>query len=387
MRLVGYAYPWDVIDDNAFVDRARDLGVDEVAVATAYHSTRAATPWQLDRAAVLAEHAALYRPIRESAWGDRSLAPLSPAWMSTSDSAGMAVERIREAGLKAAAWIVLTHSTALGRRRQEFTVRDCFGQSYPWALCPSHPEVRAYAATLAAESIRGLAVDSVVLEACGQLGVTHQCTHEKTDGVWSPAAMRLLSICCCDGCAENGKTAGLDPDEVRAQLRVAARAEISGNSGSVGDESDRLSFDRGLLAELLAVRQANTDALRRAVLAAVGADVRVSLHGHPDPWQTGALVGITPTTVSDVDTLVVPCWQPGAESVENVAAARAAGAESVGAYVTAVGPNPHQEIGSYVGELARAGADELHLYHLGLAGPMRWPLMRAAAEAAARTRS
>jgi len=68
MRVTGYAYPWDVDDDPGFVRRTRELGVDEVAVAIAYHGARAATPWQANRASVLAEHAALYRPVREDTW-------------------------------------------------------------------------------------------------------------------------------------------------------------------------------------------------------------------------------------------------------------------------------------------------------------------------------
>src|SRR5205823_2910117 len=117
------------------------------------------------------------------------------------DSAGEAVAELNRAGVPAAAWLVLTHDSRLGLRFPDVAVRNCFGESYPWALCPSHDEVREYAARLAGEALAGLDVSSVVLEACGQLGATHQCQHEKTDAVWSPAAARLLSIFCCDACA------------------------------------------------------------------------------------------------------------------------------------------------------------------------------------------
>ncbi|GAA4830921.1 hypothetical protein [Saccharopolyspora rosea] len=42
-HVVGYCFPWDV--DEGFAVRAVELGVDEVAIATAHRSTRAATPW------------------------------------------------------------------------------------------------------------------------------------------------------------------------------------------------------------------------------------------------------------------------------------------------------------------------------------------------------
>jgi hypothetical protein len=43
---------------------------------------------------------------------------------------------------------------------------------------------------------------------------------------------------------------------------------------------------------------------------------------------------------------------------------------------------PIPDIAGYVRELADAGANELHLYHLGLAGPARWADLRTAVAAA-----
>ncbi len=103
MRVTGYAYPWDVLGDPTFVDRVVELGVDQVAIATAYHATRAATPWQDNRTAVLAGHSALYRPVREDVWRSRALRPEPPGWMramdTTSDGAGSAVKALAAAGI------------------------------------------------------------------------------------------------------------------------------------------------------------------------------------------------------------------------------------------------------------------------------------------------
>ena len=200
MKVVGYAYPWDVAEPG-FMDRVRSAGIDEVAVATSYHSTRAATPWSTTSTAVDASHAALYRPQRDEAWAGRRLRPGTPSWLSDPDPAGTAIARLLSQGLPVSAWVVLNHDSRLGEQQPDVTVLNCFGEGYPWAMCPSRPEVREHAATLTAESVRGLDVSTVVLEACGQLGVVHQCRHEKTDGAWSPAVVQLLSVCCCDACA------------------------------------------------------------------------------------------------------------------------------------------------------------------------------------------
>lgn len=377
MKVVGYAYPWDVASPG-FADRVRALGVDEVAVAVAYHSARAATPWSPDGTAVLARHAALYRPVRADVWG--TLRPAAPDWVSGPDSAGDAVRALAAAGIPAAAWIVLTHSSVLGDAFPELAVRNCFDEVYPWALCPAQPAVREYAATLTAESLAGLDVASVILEACGPLGAVHQCQHEKTDGVWAPAVARLLSICCCGACAEGWIEAGLDAVAVRAMLRAKVRRLL--DTGDLAVVADGLPAD--LTDVLLRTRRRSVDALRTAVLDEIPDGTRVVLHGALDPWVTGALPGLTPTAADDVDAVVLFGWAVGQGSVDTVAAARAQLPErvAVACYITAVAAAPVEDIASYVTELGKAGAAELHLYHLGLAGPGRWPDMAAATAAA-----
>lgn len=383
MRVTGYAFAWDVLDDPGFAARARDLGVDEVAVALSYHTTRAATPWQPGRAAVNARHAALYRPVTDRAWAGRRLRPEPAHWLPQADAGGRAVAALRAAGIPVAAWLSLLHSGLLGDRHPDLVVRDCFGEPLPWALCPSREEVREYAATLAAEALAGLPVDSVVLESCGQMGVTHPQPHEKTDAVWSPAALRLLSVCCCDGCAAGWRDAGLDPDRVRGQLRDRFRALVA--DPDLGRTDDGLPA--GVTGVLLAVRRRHTDALRAGVLAAIRGEAagnrRVVLHASPDPWATGPLPGLTPRCADDADAVVVGCWPADDDTVALVGDARAAlpGRVAVGGYVTGVAARPIPDVAGYLRRLAAAGADELHLYHLGLAGPARLPHLREAVRA------
>ncbi|WP_410596357.1 hypothetical protein [Amycolatopsis sp. lyj-23] len=372
MKVTGYAYPWDVLEPG-FAARVQALGVDEVAVALSYHSARAATPWSPSRTAVVARHAAFYRPVSGD-WG--ALRPSTPDWMAAPDAGGDAVRLLNAAGVPAAAWIVLTHNSQLGYEHPGVVVRNCFGETYPWALCPSRPEVREYAAAVVANSVAGLELSSVILEACGPLGAVHQHQHEKTDGVWAPAVARLLSICCCDACAAAWD---IDAETVRAQLVEEVRRLIA--TADLGVTGDRLPPE--LTQMLLRVRQRATDELRAAVLAVLPPGTRTVLHGALDPWVTGALPGLTPSAPDDVDAVVLFGWAP-ATGAEAVAAARDALPErvAIGSYITAVAAAPVPDIAAYVGELAKAGAAELHLYHLGLAGPGRWPDLETATAAA-----
>ncbi|WP_027945898.1 hypothetical protein [Amycolatopsis taiwanensis] len=382
MKVTGYAYAWDVLDAPGFPDRAAELEADEVAVALSYHSTRAATPWSENGSSVVARHAAFYRPVREQAWQGKELRPSTPDWMTRPDSGGDAVRLLNAAGIPAAAWLVLTRNSQLGAAFPDVAVRNCFGEVYPWALCPAQPAVREYSATLTAEAVDGLELSSVILEACGPLGVVHQHQHEKTDGVWAPAVARLLSVCCCAACAGGWAERGHDAETVREQLRGEVRRLIA--SGDLTQTGDKLlpSVRDGILE----TRQAATDALRRAVLDCLPSGTRIVLHGALDEWVTGALPGLTPAAPADADAVVLQNWAPGQSSVDAVAVARAKLPKdvAVGSYVTAVAAGPVPDIEAYVTELGKAGADELHLYHLGLAGPARWPDLLAASAAAHR---
>jgi hypothetical protein len=383
VKVTGYAYSWDVLEPG-FAERARELQVDEVAVALTYHSTRAATPSSGDRTSVIARHAAIYRPVREEAWRHQELRPSTADWVAQPDSGGDAVRLLNTAGLPAAAWIVLTHNSQLGTAFPQYTVRNCFGESYPWALCPAQPAVREYAAALTAEAVAGLELSSVILEACGPLGAVHQHQHEKTDGVWAPAVARLLSICCCAACAEgwDGLDGGLDAATVREQLRAEVRRLLDTGDLSVTEDG----LPASVKDVVLAGRQRATDALRAAVLAGLKPGTRIVLHGALDPWVTGALPGLTPTAAKDAAAVVLQNWAPGQGSIDAVAAARAAlpADVAIGSYITAVAANPVPDIEAYVTGLGRAGTTELHLYHLGLAGPGRRPDLRAATAAAHR---
>jgi hypothetical protein len=358
----GHAYPWDVLGDPDFAPRAA-AAVDAVTLAATYHSTRAATPLHPTRRIVDARYAALYRPIRPAAWAGHRLRAAGPDWMDDRDPFGTAAGVLRAAGLAVNAWIVLTHNTRLGLEHPSVTVVNCFGERYPYALCPAHPEVRAYAATLAAEAVRDVAVDGISLEACGQLGLVHLGHHEKTDGAYTAAEVRLLSVCCCTACQAGWQAAGLEPAAVIAGLRT----------GSVPDE-------------VLTLRHASTDALRAEVLAAVRAQapgVPVTLHANPDPWATGPSPGLTPTAAADVDALLVPAWPTTEASAELVRRAAATGLP-VDAYVTVLPPADPAALPGHLERLRAAGASRFSLYHLGLAAGDRQELLRTAAAIASR---
>lgn len=373
--VVGYAYPWDVIGDPSFADRARSLGVSKVALAAAYHTTRAATPLHPEHRIVEARSAALYRPVRAEAWDGARLVPPPAAWVAAEDPYGEATAILTDAGFEVAAWIVLTHSSGLGEANPDLAVVNCWGEPYPYALCARHEDVRRYAETLAAEAVRDTATSTVILEACGQLGFGHGGHHEKTDGAYDAPTQQLLSICCCAGCREDWAGRGLDADATVAALRAAT-----------GAGAPDATVDADALDTILASRHAAADELRHRVIAAVREAapdvVEIAVHAQPDPWATGASPGLTPTTPDDVDLVVSFCWptteaavETGRQLVESLS-----GKAAAAAYVTVLPPTTEDAFGGHVRALVDAGIDQIHLYHLGLAGADRQHLLAEATE-------
>ncbi|WP_034591213.1 hypothetical protein [Hamadaea tsunoensis] len=381
VSFAGHAYPWDVLGDPAFPARVADAGLATVTLAAAYHTVRAATPLHPAHQLVDARHSALYR--RSSVAFGR-LRPLSPSWTDP-DAFALAASALKAAGLRVNAWIVLTHNSALGSANPDLSVVNCFGERYPYALCPAHEEVRDYCANLATAALQDVAVDGVSLEACGQLGVVHMGHHEKTDDAWTADGLRALSVCCCPRCRSSWELFGASQGSSAFASSVVQRLQ---------------AIVRGeplpLPPEVLAARHAHTDLLRAQVLDAVrtaAPGAEITLHGSPDPWATGPSPGLTPTAAGDVDAILVPAW-PTTEAtaaliratraaVEPAAPARpgldAAGSQearsvTVDAYLTVLPPAGADAVLPHARRLVDAGAQRLSLYHLGLAASWRQPL-------------
>jgi len=375
---LGYAYPWDFDGDEEAAHRAASLGLDGVAIAAAYHTVRAATPLHPRHRLVRAEHAACYVPVREEAWKGRALRPAVPSWTSGSDggdSFGHARDALRAAGLTVHAWTVLTHNSRLGAAHPGLTVRNAFGERYPYALCPAADEVAEYAALLVREVALLGAPDGLVVEACGPLGVTHGGHHDKTDlSGWTEHDRKLLSLCFCTACESRLRAAGLDPDHVSARVRAAL---TPGGSTSVDE-----ALGADVAAAVGETRAGLTRELRVRVASAVREvepGLRLTFHASADPWATGPFATVSGGLAVPADAVVGNCWQPGEPGERELAALRtAAGPDTrLGAYLLADGTwGDAEAVRERLGRYRAVGMDELHLYHLGLAGRDGHDLLR-----------
>lgn len=361
VNVTGYAYPWDVNDDPGAAATAAQLGVDVVALAANYHATRLVTPLHPTRRSLDVPHSAMYAPIRHKVWQDRRLVPRPPTWLERDDWFNDAVGRLNAAGLSVLAWLVVTHDDDLGAQHPDLAVRNAFDDIYPYALCPSSEEVRAYCRTLVEEVLRTTESAGVVLEACGPFGVEHGSIHDKSDMAGlSETEKALLSVCFCVACLHALDEFGMDADALADSVRAALSRPVNSLDAALGED---------VAAQLGQFRSHLSSALRRGLVESarsVRPNATVTVHASVSPWATGSFPALGDATdVAQLKSVVANCWNAETAEGELEGMGRLLeGRAELGAYVRADRiTGPPDEL---VERFHTLGMGELHLYHLGL---------------------
>ncbi|MFH0244901.1 hypothetical protein ACGRHY_21320 [Streptomyces sp. HK10] len=388
MRASAFVYPWDVVGDPAAARRIADLGVEQVTLASAYHSTRALTPRHPRHRVVAARHSAVYYPVDPARWESRRLRPYTQDWVAGEDPYGEAAAALADAGLEVHSWVILAHNTRLGGEHPHLTVRNAYGDRYPWAPCIAREEVRAYAAALAAEAAVRPGARGVELESCGWYGLGHLSAHDKTGGVRLGGAGRyLMSLCFCPECEAGYAAHGADPERL---LRATAgaleplwRGEREEAAG--GGRAREWEEVEKLLGQELARAAASwreqvasafqaevVTAVRKAAAARRTEGFRVLLHADPAPHRCGADVGVDPAGVLALaDGVVLPCTGDGAEREAVLApfGPHRTPSTVLAANLTVVGGMGGRpaELAGDAAHARELGATEVRLYHAGLA--------------------
>ncbi|MFI5967489.1 hypothetical protein ACIA8J_35690 [Streptomyces asoensis] len=376
MKASTFVYPWDVTGDPEAPARIAALGVEQVTLAAAYHSTRALTPRHPRHRVVTAEHAAVLYPADPAGarWKGRALRPYAAGDWAPGDAYGEAAGALAAAGLDVHSWVVLAHNSRLGAEHPDTSVVNAYGDRYPWAPCIAQPATRAYLVDLAAEAAVRPGAAGTELESLGWYGFQHLHAHDKTGGVGlGDAGQYLMALCFCPTCRAGYGGQGLDADELAAAVRAALEPLWRGapDGGGGWTEIEKL-LGQETAAATRAWRDDRARTLQetavRAVRAAAPDGFQVLLHADPVTYHVGANPGVDPEHVLSVaDGVVVPC-AGGPALLAPFAARRREGtvvAANLG-IVSGMGGSPD----TLAADLARArdfGATELRLYHAGLA--------------------
>ncbi|MBQ1087593.1 hypothetical protein [Streptomyces sp. B93] len=373
MKTSAFVYPWDVNGDPEAPGRIAALGVTQVTLAAAYHSTRALTPRHPRHRVVTAEYAAVLYPVDADRWAGRALRPYPAGDWAPGDAHGEAAAALAEAGLEVHTWVVLAHNSRLGAEHPDTSVVNAYGDRYPWAPCIAQPGTRAYLTGLAVESAVRPGARGTELESLGWYGLAHLHAHDKTGGVGlGDAGQYLMSLCFCHACRAGYAAQGLDADRLAADVRAALEPVWRGAPSDGGWAGVGKLLGEGKAAATRAWRDDTARTLQEetvtAVRAAAPEGFQILLHADPVSYHCGANAGVDPAHILSVaDGVVVPCTG-GAGPLTPFAEQGVAGAVLAAnlTVVSGMGGSP-ATLAADAGRARDLGATELRLYHAGLA--------------------
>jgi hypothetical protein len=220
-------------------------------------------------------------------------------------------------GARLHGWTVFLHNTTLGLAHPGVTQQNCFGdRAAPADLCPSHPDVRAYADALA-RSVARQGVDTVVAESLHFGYFRHGYHHDRCFADLGPVEEFLLGLCFCAHCRTRGEAAGADAEAARAAAgRVVGRVLDGGAPLPGGLSLDRLRAGAGeAVARYASARTETVTTLAASIARSVAAegarlvflDVTGALKGYADGCPAGDLacadawqIGVDPAAVGAV---------------------------------------------------------------------------------------
>ncbi|MGI9253908.1 MAG: hypothetical protein ACR2J8_09185 [Thermomicrobiales bacterium] len=221
-----WIYPWDILDSGIEETVARasgEWGLNAFSLTPSYHSAKFVLPRRSSEKVFLSGGSAVYFRPDDSLYAKTSLRPVVTQREHLLDVLDRTADAAHRAGMTLRAWTVGLHNSKIGEVRPDVAERNVFGDVYPWALCPAHPDVREYLVALVRDIATNHAVDAIDLESTGYHGLYHGHHHELIGITWGQVDEFLMGLCFCDHCLRRGAEAGIDGASLRA--RVAGMLE------------------------------------------------------------------------------------------------------------------------------------------------------------------
>jgi hypothetical protein len=242
MRSSLLAFATDLIDeglDTVAENVQQRGGAGGITLATAYHDARDVFPHNPRRVVYFQEPGSVFFQPTPERFRDLRLQPVVSRLIGDRDLVAELVSLADQRGMDANAWVVLLHVDR-GRAIEEFAHRNAFGDPYLTQLCPSNPDVRAYAHALIAD-VASRGVDAILMEAFHFLPFSHGYHHERAFIEISPLTSFLLSLCFCDSCTHAAAEHGVDVVRLRGAVQETIR------KGLLSDDRDSAEVDDPML--------------------------------------------------------------------------------------------------------------------------------------------
>lgn len=273
-----YAYAWDLAEVGVptATEQFRKLGLDTVTLAGSYHAGKFLRPHGTGGKVYFPEDGTVYFRSDASQYG--AIKPRPNSMLADRD---ILRELTGPSGVATNVWLVLLHNTALGTAHPDCTVRNCFGDSYVYSLCPSSPEARAYAVGLCRDVTENYPISGISLETPGFLPYVHGFHHEfalEKPNRWLDAQ---LGLCFCQHCCAGAGHAGIDAARLKARTAENITSYLAGDAVFPDDMADAFWLADvqadGQLQAFLRWRTTVVTSLVSDVRAAVRSDATVAV--------------------------------------------------------------------------------------------------------------
>lgn len=238
MEFATFAYAWDLLDEGVEVaaNRLDQIGIDEVNVATNYHSTQTYNPRNPARSTFFT-HARSYFQPREKYYGE--LQPIPNESMDDSDWINEIAEAIDNTSITLNSWTIGCHNSALGMANKDLCIQNPFGDQLVFGLCPSKPEVQNY--------LKGLLTDLSSRNLFGRIeletfdyfyGTGFGWHHDKFHTKLGSLGEFLFGLCFCTECTTIARDAGVAVEQARKQakrtINLLAEGDLSPTINEAG---------------------------------------------------------------------------------------------------------------------------------------------------------
>ncbi len=201
-------------------------GVDGLTMAAAYHDARDIFPHNPVHKVRYLEGGAVFFPPDKTLYEGLRLQPHVSGLARTGDPLGDLCAAAGDRGLRVNAWAVFLHNDRLGFVHPECATQNAFGDRYLTDLCPSNPEVRAYARALASDVAR-YEVSTIFAESLHFHGLGHGYHHERYFEELGTTGTYLLGLCFCAHCLEAANHTGVDAEAVHRRVQDELRRRFS----------------------------------------------------------------------------------------------------------------------------------------------------------------